>query len=104
MLNKHYEKLIQCDSRLNFLSQQHDFVLNFPYFPPKPSVKDYDISGTSGFNIPEMYIANMGSPSTLQTSSSNILDSSSLGLYHQDMSKEAYSSSSGTVFTEFFDV
>nr|GEY71692.1 hypothetical protein [Tanacetum cinerariifolium] len=95
VLDKHYEKLIQSDTRLNFLSQQHDFVLNSPYFPPKPSIRDYDISGTSGFTIPEMYIANMGSPSTLQISSSNILDSSSLGLIHQDMSKEAYSSSSG---------
>ncbi|GJV39870.1 hypothetical protein Tco_1418310 [Tanacetum coccineum] len=95
VLDKHYEKLIQSDTRLNFLSQQHDFVLNSPYFPPKPSIRDYDISGTSGFTIPEMYIANMGSPSTLQTSSSNILDSSSLGLIHQDMSKETYSSSSG---------
>ena len=32
VLNKHFEKLIQCDSRLNFLSRQPEIVLGSPYF------------------------------------------------------------------------
>ncbi|XP_019414945.1 PREDICTED: uncharacterized protein LOC109326667 [Lupinus angustifolius] len=32
LLGKHFEKLIQCDPRLNFLSQQSDLVLGSPYF------------------------------------------------------------------------
>ncbi|XP_028792074.1 uncharacterized protein LOC114747896 isoform X1 [Neltuma alba] len=31
-LGKHFEKLIQCDHRLNFLSQQPNMVLGCPYF------------------------------------------------------------------------
>ncbi|CAL0335243.1 unnamed protein product [Lupinus luteus] len=34
LLGKHFEKLIQCDPRLNFLSQQSDLVLDSPYFEP----------------------------------------------------------------------
>ncbi|XP_019457001.1 PREDICTED: uncharacterized protein LOC109357474 [Lupinus angustifolius] len=34
LLGKHFEKLIQCDPRLNFLSQQSDSVLDSPYFEP----------------------------------------------------------------------
>lgn len=37
LLNKHFEKLIQCDSRLNFLSQQPEIVLGSPYFEPRMS-------------------------------------------------------------------
>ncbi|KAJ6393007.1 hypothetical protein OIU77_022477 [Salix suchowensis] len=31
-MGKHYEKLIQCDPRLNFLSQQLEIILESPYF------------------------------------------------------------------------
>ncbi|KAL4564201.1 hypothetical protein LXL04_028257 [Taraxacum kok-saghyz] len=89
VLDKHYEKLIQCDSRLNFLSQHQSMVLDFPYFPQNPSSYDQDISGNNGFKIPEMNnnIAYMASLKNV--------GSSSLGFMHQDMSKETYSSSSG---------
>ena len=36
-LNKHFEKLIQCDSRLNFLSRQPEIVFGSPYFEPTAS-------------------------------------------------------------------
>lgn len=32
LLGKHFEKLIQCDPRLNFLSRQPEIVLESPYF------------------------------------------------------------------------
>ncbi|XP_021911836.1 uncharacterized protein LOC110825670 isoform X2 [Carica papaya] len=34
LLGKHFEKLIQCDPRLNFLSQQPEILLKSPYFEP----------------------------------------------------------------------
>ncbi|XP_047309982.1 uncharacterized protein LOC124913449 [Impatiens glandulifera] len=34
LLGKHFEKLIQCDPRLNFLSQQKEVVLESPCFEP----------------------------------------------------------------------
>nr|XP_043607185.1 uncharacterized protein LOC122579138 [Erigeron canadensis] len=42
LLGKHFEKLIQCDPRLNFLSQQPEVELESPHFEP----------GTSGFDEP----------------------------------------------------
>lgn len=35
LLGRHFEKLIQCDPRLNFLSQQPEIVLESPYFEPR---------------------------------------------------------------------
>ncbi|KAJ9557967.1 hypothetical protein OSB04_012581 [Centaurea solstitialis] len=52
-LNKHYEKLIQCDTRLNFLSQQLDTILDLP-FAPEASIKDPNISGKNVVNRAEM--------------------------------------------------
>ncbi|KAG5227792.1 Homeobox protein [Salix suchowensis] len=36
-MGKHYEKLIQCDPRLNFLSQQLEIILESPYFVQRVS-------------------------------------------------------------------
>ncbi|CAI0427614.1 unnamed protein product [Linum tenue] len=38
LLNKHFEKLIQCDMRLNFLSQQPEIVVDSPYFEKRADV------------------------------------------------------------------
>ncbi|XP_076938489.1 uncharacterized protein LOC143606695 [Bidens hawaiensis] len=40
LLGKHFEKLIQCDPRLNFLSQQTELALESPYFEKRRSVFD----------------------------------------------------------------
>jgi len=37
-LGKHFEKLMQCDPRLRFLSQQPEIVLDTPYFQPMVSI------------------------------------------------------------------
>ncbi|KAH7688256.1 hypothetical protein IHE45_03G021600 [Dioscorea alata] len=34
VLNRHFEKLIQCDLRLNSLSQEQEIILESPYFEP----------------------------------------------------------------------
>lgn len=38
MLNKHFDKLIQCDPRLKLLSQQPDIILDSPFFETKSSM------------------------------------------------------------------
>lgn len=38
LLSKHFEKLIQCDPRLNLLSQKPDIVLDDPFFESRSSV------------------------------------------------------------------
>lgn len=37
-LGKHFQKLIQCDPRLSFLSQQPQIDLDNPYFQPRVSI------------------------------------------------------------------
>ncbi|KAF5956762.1 hypothetical protein HYC85_003987 [Camellia sinensis] len=41
LLNKHYEKLIQCDMHLNLVSRQPEMVLDSPYFDARGSVSKY---------------------------------------------------------------
>lgn len=38
LFGKHFEKLIQCDPRLNFLSQQPEIVLESPFFDARVTV------------------------------------------------------------------
>ncbi|WJX42666.1 hypothetical protein P8452_29874 [Trifolium repens] len=49
LLGRHFEKLIQCDPRLNFLSQQQDFVLDSPYFEPGTALHDH-IESSDGYD------------------------------------------------------
>ncbi|XP_047180903.1 uncharacterized protein LOC124847454 isoform X1 [Vigna umbellata] len=50
LLGKHFEKLIQCDPRLNCLSQQPDLVLDSPYFDPGTSSIHDHIETSDGFD------------------------------------------------------
>lgn len=102
LLNKHFEKLIQCDTRLCFLSRQPEIVLESPCFEPRssafedPESKDHGFdplgngngSSVSGFQ-------DVASPSASQSSSLKIdqQDTASMALEHQ--SREAPSPSSG---------
>ncbi|KAI5349013.1 hypothetical protein L3X38_001900 [Prunus dulcis] len=101
LLNKHFEKLIQCDTRLCFLSRQPEIVLESPCFEPRssafedPESKDHGFdplgngngSSVSGFQ-------DVASPSASQSSSLKIdqQDTASMALEHQ--SREAPSPSS----------
>ncbi|XP_052174825.1 uncharacterized protein LOC127789844 isoform X2 [Diospyros lotus] len=51
LLGKHFEKLIQCDPRLSFLSQQGDIELESPYFEPRISVFDDSNESNHGFDL-----------------------------------------------------
>ncbi|XP_040997911.1 uncharacterized protein LOC121243916 isoform X3 [Juglans microcarpa x Juglans regia] len=89
-LNKHFEKLIQCDMRLNFLSQQPERVLDSPYFEPRPSVfedpeesKDHSFDKVDSGQGSMSGFQDVASPTTTQSSSWKIeqkLDSSGLTL------------------------
>ncbi|XP_059640421.1 uncharacterized protein LOC132282687 isoform X2 [Cornus florida] len=75
LLGKHFEKLIQCDPRLNFLSQQADIVLESPYFEPKLSVFDESNEVKDLFNLNSegsnyFDLQDAASPSGFQSSSS----------------------------------
>ncbi|KAJ8560641.1 hypothetical protein K7X08_022501 [Anisodus acutangulus] len=64
LLGKHFEKLVQCDPRLNFLSQQAEITLDSPYFESRISVfEDTHVSDR------EFDLNNEGSPHFLDLQS-----------------------------------
>lgn len=48
-LGKHFEKLIQCDPRLNFLSKQPEIVLESPYFESR--ISGFNDSNEAGHGV-----------------------------------------------------
>ncbi|KAK9715579.1 hypothetical protein RND81_06G174500 [Saponaria officinalis] len=102
LLNKHFEKLIQCDVRLNYLSQQPEITLESPYFDLQPSVLDKinqfkshgfnqrETSNTSTISIFE----DIATPSVSQTSSISIKHEDALYGSTEILSRETTSHSS----------
>lgn len=88
VLNKHYEKLIQCDTRLNFRSQQLDTVLDLP-FAAEASIKDPNISRNNVVNRPQM---SKGSSVFLNTTELGTPD-----LVHGDFTKDTHSPNSVSI-------
>ncbi|KAK4395483.1 hypothetical protein Sango_1702600 [Sesamum angolense] len=78
LLGKHFEKLTQCDPRLQFLSQQGEITLDSPYFEPRISVLDDQNEDNSELDLnrersPSFFsLKDAASPSGAQTSSSKI--------------------------------
>ncbi|XP_027125492.1 uncharacterized protein LOC113769573 isoform X1 [Coffea eugenioides] len=76
LLGKHFEKLIQCDPRLNFLSKQGEITLDSPYFEPRISVFDDPSENKAAFDLnnhesPTFFnLRDAASPSGGQSSSS----------------------------------
>ncbi|KAL2242819.1 UNVERIFIED_CONTAM: hypothetical protein Sindi_0399900 [Sesamum indicum] len=76
LLGKHFEKLTQCDPRLQFLSQQGEITLDSPYFEPRISVLDDQNEDNSELDLnrersPSFFsLKDAASPSGAQTSSS----------------------------------
>lgn len=75
-LGKHFEKLIQCDHRLNFLSQQPNMVLDCPYFEPR---NGYGLDRTNEDQAGFFGLQDVDSVSAAQ-SSSPIIEHSLLGI------------------------
>ncbi|KAI3463489.1 hypothetical protein Pfo_020152 [Paulownia fortunei] len=99
MLGKHFEKLTQCDPRLNFLSQQGEIALDSPYFEPRICVFDDQNENNNNFDLnregsPSFFsLQDTASPSGPQSSSSkNDLDS--LGRHSGSYPRETPSPSS----------
>ncbi|KAI3673678.1 hypothetical protein L6452_39802 [Arctium lappa] len=75
LLGKHFEKLIQCDPRLNFLSQQAEIELESPYFEPRTSSVFDEPSESNEYDLnreaPAIFeLRRTASPSGGQSSSS----------------------------------
>ena len=66
LLSKNVEKLVQCDPRLNLLSQQPDIILESPYF--EAIIHGFDIVDSKGLTFSGF--GDSGSP--LATSSTSI--------------------------------
>ncbi|XWS16958.1 hypothetical protein CRYUN_Cryun33cG0026400 [Craigia yunnanensis] len=102
LLNKHFEKLIQCDMRLNCLSRQPEIILDSPYFESQTSVfvdpdepKGHDFGhGETGKGSTSSGFQNIASPTAAQSSSLEIEKGDSAGITSENMSREAPSSSS----------
>lgn len=102
LLNKHFEKLIQCDMRLNFLSQQPDITLDSPYFEKQPSVfNDLDVSKTHGLDQMDTnkrarmsIFEDIATPSVSQSSSITTKQEDALQGTSEIISREAPSPSS----------
>ncbi|KAK6156649.1 hypothetical protein DH2020_010897 [Rehmannia glutinosa] len=100
VLNKHYEKLIQCDTRLSILSRQPEIVTESPYFESEASVQENseESKGGGSNQLPD---AAKGSPISVfeDAASSAASQLSSFKFEHnrlavQQVSKEAASPSS----------
>ncbi|GKV42111.1 hypothetical protein SLEP1_g49552 [Rubroshorea leprosula] len=109
MLNRHFEKLIQCDMRLNFLSQQPEITLDSPCFESRTSIFE-DPSESKGQDLGQVNTGkgtssgfqNLASPAPAQSSSLEIENGDSTGVTSEPVSREAPSPSSvmDTVATE----
>ncbi|KAI3946753.1 hypothetical protein MKW98_003316 [Papaver atlanticum] len=102
LLSKHFEKLIQCDPRLNWLSQQPEVVLESPFFEPKGSVfEDLSESKSHVFDKPKNeFISTYSgfvdelSPPGPQSSSPKSELPDAVGISEEHMSRETPSPSS----------
>lgn len=104
VLNKHYEKLIQCDVRLNSLSKQPELALESPYFDTKATVfenldelNDHGLDPVgSGKGSPLSSIQDAASPAAAQSSSVSFEQPDLLGAAPEHLSRDAPSPSSGS--------
>ncbi|XP_010687648.2 uncharacterized protein LOC104901744 [Beta vulgaris subsp. vulgaris] len=102
LLNKHFEKLIQCDMRLSFLSRQPEIKLDSPYFDSQPSIfddsnecKNYSVNQRETSRGPSTSIfEDVGTPSASQTSSLSVKQEDAVNGASEILSREATSPSS----------
>ncbi|KAM0963717.1 hypothetical protein PS1_023125 [Malus domestica] len=105
LLNKHFEKLIQCDTRLCVLSRQPGIVLESPYFEPRSSAfedpgecKGHGFgqlgNGPNGKGSSVAGFQDIASPSASQSSSLNIDQQDTASMAFENQSREAPSPSS----------
>ncbi|KAL8123123.1 hypothetical protein AgCh_011207 [Apium graveolens] len=98
LLGKHFEKLIQCDPRLNYLSQQAEITLESPFFEPRVFDESDESNSKYGMNRdgqPAIFnLQDVPSPSGPQSSSSKNEPYDFLGTHSKDFRRETPSPSS----------
>ncbi|KAK7354265.1 hypothetical protein VNO80_19724 [Phaseolus coccineus] len=101
LLAKHFEKLIQCDMRLNFLSQQPEIILESPHFDQQPAAfedpdnsKDRDQNQVSGKGSSTSCFQDSGSPVASMSSSFKIEHNDPPGITMDSLPQDAPSPSS----------
>lgn len=96
MLNKHYEKLIQCDMRLKCLSQQSKIVMHAPFSVSPACDSEGDISRNHLANqIVTAKVCSVSGVALPLSASSNVEQMGTLGIAPLHQSKEATALSSG---------
>ncbi|CAN6450768.1 unnamed protein product [Victoria cruziana] len=106
LLNKHFEKLIQCDPRLNLLSQRGEITLDSPYFDSRdPACEDQSESKFHGFDHLKndrvstfSGFPDSGSTCTAQSFGLKTEPVEPPGRIHGSVSRETPSPSSGMLF------
>ncbi|XP_021861663.1 uncharacterized protein [Spinacia oleracea] len=101
LLNRHFEKLIQCDVRLNFLSQQPEIILDSPYFESQPAVFN-DLNESKNHSLDKKETSRGPSISIFEDVGTPVSQSSSISVRQDDalhgtsdiLSREATSPSS----------
>ncbi|RDX74071.1 hypothetical protein CR513_46217, partial [Mucuna pruriens] len=107
VLAKHFEKLIQCDMRLNFLSQQPEIILDSPHFDTQPAAfenldnpEDRDLHLVNGKGSTTSSLHDIGSPHSSLSSSFKIEHNDPLGITLDSLPCEAPSPNSGSTSSE----
>ncbi|KAL5183060.1 hypothetical protein HKD37_17G047040 [Glycine soja] len=87
LLAKHFEKLIQCDTRLNFLSQQPEIILDSPHFDTQPAAlenldnpEDRDLHLVNGKGSTTSCLQVIESPHSSQSPSFKVEHNGRLGI------------------------
>jgi len=106
LLIKHYEKLVQCNDRLKFLSQQPEIMVDSPHFDPRSAaienphnLKDCDLHQGNGSGSAASRFQNMGSPHSSLSPSFTTEHSDPSAITLDSVPCEAPSSSSGNIRT-----
>ncbi|AES92461.1 hypothetical protein MtrunA17_Chr4g0073561 [Medicago truncatula] len=108
LLIKHYEKLVQCNDRLKFLSQQPEIMVDSPHFDPRSAaienphnLKDCDLHQGNGSAV--SCFQNMGSPHSSLSPSFTTEHSDPSAITLDSVPCEAPSSSSEAMYNSEAD-
>ncbi|KAH1061342.1 hypothetical protein AAZX31_02G192700 [Glycine max] len=107
LLAKHFEKLIQCDTHLNFLSQQPEIILDSPHFDTRPAAfenldnpEDLDLHLVNCKGSTTSCLQDIGSPHSSLSPSFKIEHNDLLGIASDNLPCEAPFPSSGSTSSE----
>ncbi|BAT76149.1 hypothetical protein VIGAN_01411200 [Vigna angularis var. angularis] len=102
MLAKHFERLVQCDAHLNFVSQQPEIILDSPHFDTRPAAfenldnpEDRDFRQVNAKVATTSCLQDIGSPHSSPSPSFKNEYNGRLGISLDSSPCEAPSTSSG---------